>query len=279
MLTWRLWRALRHPDEDHPLFQHFLRQQIAIPGARFLRRLQALPERLALIASTLRAFVLIFMLLMIAITVTGGRDSLVVLLVPLTLVLVANGYGALVAFNVMSTIKTERQQGTYDLLALTPTGLGASNWLMATAWTQRLNVVERLATMRTLITVLLVLLSFMLYQNGIFTPVLGLALMLVLNIDAIQTVISGCLSGMLAQELGENSSPFVALALFAFVQIILVYLPVMLISIALFLALHRAIASAWLAEIVFSLVILVLLFVLREVIIRLMWRELERRLL
>ena len=227
----------------------------------------------------LRAFVAVFALLLIAITFTRGQDSLAVLLVPLTLVLVANGYGALVAFNVMNTIKAERQQGTYDLMALTPTGLGESNWLMATAWAQRLSVVERLATVRTLITVLLALLSFMLYQNGMLTPVLGLALMLALNVDAIQTVISGCLSGMLAQELGESSSPFIALALFAFVQIILVYLPVTLVMIALYVSLRSAVPSLLLADALLSAVLIGLPFAIREILFRLMRRELERRLL
>ena len=60
------------------------------------------------------------------------------LIAPLALLVASNVLGALIAFNIMSTINRERNQRTYDLLALTPMGLGAVNWLIAAACTQRL---------------------------------------------------------------------------------------------------------------------------------------------
>ena len=65
----------------------------------------------------------------------------------------------------MSTINREREQGTYDLLALTPAGLGSANWLIAAACAYRLNAVERLAQLRTLALTMLVLLLFLSFRG------------------------------------------------------------------------------------------------------------------
>lgn len=227
----------------------------------------------------LRVIIPASLVMLIVSSFTGTNDVPLFLLLPITFVVLTNLGSALLAFNVTSTLKRERQQNTYDLLALTPTGRGASNWLIATAWTRRLQVIERLGSLRTLMSVLVVLLSVIVSQNGGFTPMLAVGLMLALNFDAIQTVISGCLSGILAQELGESGSPFIALALFAFVQLILVYLPVTLVLIPLFIALRSTIPSVLLADALLSVILIGLPFAIREILFRLLWRELERRLL
>ena len=106
-----------------------------------------------------------------------------------------------------------------------------------------------------------------------------MALLVALNLDAIHSLIIGCLSGMLAQRFSEQGAPFAALAIFVFAQIIAVYLPVTAVVILILNALLRRGLERWQIDTVASLSALVLLFVLREVIIRLIWHDLEQRLL
>lgn len=256
LLTWRLWRALRSPEEGNPLFERVQGQPVDLPGKRLLKRFSPVTRVIDVLL-----------------------PAIVVVIAPVALLLASNLLGALIAFNVMSTIQREREQGTYELLALTPIGLGRVNWLIAAACTQRLNAVDRLAQFRTLAIITLVLLVFYLFGDGLVAVVALLAIMLTLNLDAIQSLILGCLSGMLAQAFSEQGAPFAALAIFAFVQIISVYLPVTAVGIVLFDLLHPSRRGVWNAYTEIALALLALLFVLREAIIQAMWRALERRLL
>jgi hypothetical protein len=254
LLTWRLWRALRSPDEDDPLFERMQTRSIELPGQRYLRPLTPVYHVFA------------FLLPVFAVIVA-----------PLALIIAANVLGGLVAFNIMSTINRERSQRTYDLLALTPIGLGAVNWLIAAACTERLNAIDRLSQFRTLAIITLILLMFYLLKDGVLASVAIIVLMVALNLDSIQTLIVGCLSGMLAQEFGDV--PFVALAIFAFVQIVAIYLPVTAVGILLFDILRRSQSSVLDTDSLTIVITLGLLFVLREIVIQIMWHELERRLL
>ena len=254
MLTWRLWRALRNPDEDNPLFERMQTRSVDIPGKRWLRPLTPLYHVFAFFIPVV-----------------------VVVIAPVALVIAANVLGALIAFNIMSTINRERNQRTYDLLALTPIGLGAVNWLIAAACTQRLDAIDRLSQFRTLAIITLILLMFYLVRGGLLASAAVVVLIIALNLDAIQTLIVGCLSGMLAQEFGDV--PFLALAIFVFIQIITVYLPVTAIAIVLFDVLRRSQSRALDTDSLTIVIVLGLLFALRELVIRLMWHELERRLL
>lgn len=260
VLTWRLWRALRFPDEGHPLFERVQEQAVELPGRRVWRRLTPIYR-----------------------IIDGLLPALIVVLAPVALPLVANALGALIAFNVMRVIQRERDGRTYDLLALLPMGLGAANWQIAAACAQRLNAVERLAQARTLAVITLVLLMFYLMRSG---PLASLSLLIgfvALNFDAIQSLIVGCLSGMLGQALGERGSPFAALTIFVFVQLILVYLPVTAAAILLLNAALPAALNGGDADTLplfgLALALLILVFALREAVIRLLWRLLERRLL
>ncbi len=260
MLTWRLWRALRYPDEGNPLFERVQAQRVDLPGKRLLRTLAPLYPAFSFVVT-----------------------AVMIVIAPVMVWLIANALGALLAYNLMSTINREREQHTYDLLALTPIGLGNANWQIAAASAHRLNAVERLAQMRTLALTPLVLLIFFSFRGTTFSPFTVVIVMIALNLDAIQTLIVGCLSGMLAQTFSEQGAPFAAVALFAFAQIIVVYLPVTSAAILLIdllpAMLPEALRERWIVELIAGGVTLGLLLVLREAVIRLMWRALERRLL
>ena len=255
-LTWRLWRALRSPEELNPLFERVQGQPVEMPGKKLLRPLQPVFHVLAVIL-----------------------PAILVVIAPAALLLTANLLGGLIAYNVMSTINREREQCTYDLLALTPMGLGRANWLIAEACTYRLNAVDRLAQVRTLAIIMLVLVIFYLLRFSVLTLVVMVAVITALNIDAIQSLILGGLSGMLAQKFSEQGAPYAALAIFAFIQIILVYLPITALGILIYDLSHPTRRSIWTIYTVIALVVLVLIFLWREIIIQIMWRALERRLL
>ena len=252
LLTWRLWQALRYPDEIHPLYQRMQAQPTDFPGLRLFSPLNRV------MAILLPA---------------------VVVVAPVVLLLAANILGAVVAFNVMSTIQREREQRTYDLLALTPMGLGRTNWLIAAACAYRLNAVDRLASLRSLALITVILLMLYLTSSGVLPALTVLVVFVALNLDAIQSLTIGCLSGMLAQIFREQGAPYAALALFIFAQIIAVYLPVTGAAILLFDALRHTLEDSWLGTSLVALSVLVLVFLLREAIIQVMWRALERRLL
>lgn len=257
MLTWRLWRALRYPDEGNPLFERVQAQLIAFPGLRLLRRISPLFQIFSLIL-----------------------PLIVIVVAPLALLAVSNLLGALAAFNVMHTINGERQRRTYDLLALLPMGLARANWQIAAGCVERIQAVERLAQIRTLAMTPLVLLIFYTFRSDTsFSPITVVIVLVALNLDAIQSLITGCLSGMLAQVFSEQGAPFAALAIFAFVQVIGVYLPVTVVTVLLIDFLLPTGQERWIVELIVGVVGLALLFALREVVIQVMWRALERRLL
>lgn len=277
LLTWRLWRALRFPDETHPLFQRLQAQPIQIPGLRLFVPIAEVVGGLARVA--LVVFILVGLLTLAAIGFRDDGAAALVFVPPLALVLVSNGFGALIAFNIMSTINREREQHTYELLGVTPMGLGAANWLIAAACAYRLNAVERMAQVRTLAVLVMILMVFISFQGTAYAPVTMLALLIALNLDAIHSLTIGCLSGMLAQVFTEKGAPFAALAIFAFAQIIAVYLPLTGLAILLTTLLRRMLADNWLGNALVAVSLLGLLFAVREAILQAMWRALERRLL
>ncbi len=257
LLTRRLWAALQEPDETHPLFGRIQAQTVRWPARTgLLRRFHRPLSWLAI-----------------------PFNALLVVIAPAALPVAVNLLGGLVAFNIMTTIERERAQATYDLLALTPAGRGQINWLIAVACVYRLRVIEQMSSLRTLAVLTIILLIFYSFQGTILTPPALLILLVALNLDALQTLIMACLSGMLAQEFSAQGAPYAALAIFAFVQIILVYLPVAAAVIVLVAALSWRHLDQWLIETAAAVLGLVLSFALREVIARLMWRELEQRLL
>ena len=254
MLTWRLWRALRYPDEDHPLFAR-LGGQRKRPTRWHFRRYQPLIDMIEAIAETAS-----------------------IVIAPVLLVIGANFLGAVVAFNITQAIQHEHERGTYDLLALTPFGRGVVSWQIAIICTDRLKAIRRLMRLRILALVTLVLLIMLSLSGIVFTPILLLMLIVALNLDAVQTLIVGCLSGMLAQETGSDTL-FAPIALFALVQLFVVYLPVILLILGLHQWLFPLQLDSWVGDGLVASAALIALFFLREAIIRLMWRELKRRLL
>jgi hypothetical protein len=254
-MTWRLWRALRAPEDDDPLFQRVRAQPLTIPGQKLLRPLMPIYQATAVITSVV-----------------------IIVIAPLALFFGANLFGAVLAFNIMNTINREREYGTYDLLALTPKGRGQINWLIAAACAYRLNLIDRLAELRILALITLVLLLLYSFQSEVLTPIAALGLLIALNLDGIQTLIIGCLSGMVAQRFEGQASkgsiaPFAALAIFVFLQIMVVFLPITVLFILL-LQMAR-----WEFDVIVVGSVLAALFIIREITLRLIWRDLERWLL
>ena len=253
--TWQLWDGLFNPPEHSAVFQHILRTPFPLPPAvrRTFNILSPIWRVIAPFARIILAFGALFVL-------------------PLG----ANLIGALFAYYVANFISRERERGTYDLLALTPAGEWDTAWTICLASVYRFNILDSLNFMRAMAILGVILLVF---------PVVGgssdgLALLITAGIavqfDAVQTIVIGCLCGMLGHTYSAsatNAGTWGA-ALFAAAQIA-VYIPATLVySLIVFVPGLRYSDIG----IVAPLMVLLLLFLLHELVIRLLWRNLRYRL-
>ena len=175
MVTWRLWQHLKTPTVHHPIH----RQIIALP--------------------TKPTPIIISILMLLAAPV---------LLIPLMLLL-STGYSLVWALGISELICTEQRKQRYDLLCLTPPGKAQIHLMICRARLHRHQAFSRLNSggtwlARALLGGLL-LVSFGLSQpffvdnpqtTGLEFIVIAAAAIL-LYIDHHQTVVMGCLIGMI----------------------------------------------------------------------------------
>lgn len=134
LLSWRLWRALNHPPAEHPLFWRTLHDRA--PETTADRR--GLFDRLVV-------FYLLFVVIMVfvigAINLSVNTPLLTLLVVLLALPIFApflavlrstlfSGliYGLQWADEISQSLSQERQNHTYELLSLLPSGVLAPSW-------------------------------------------------------------------------------------------------------------------------------------------------------
>ncbi|GAB4525155.1 MAG: hypothetical protein OHK0046_40660 [Anaerolineae bacterium] len=103
-MTWRLWRALRDPNQSHPIFQRTMTvYQPLVPPAYFW--------------------------------------ILQVFLAPLVffpfLIFPSTAYGLIWAYNISDEIAGAQRRGTFDLLALLPGGALTAIWMMSAGYLHR----------------------------------------------------------------------------------------------------------------------------------------------
>lgn len=255
MLTHTLWRALRHPSTEHPLFRRTV-----------LRRLDAIPclaWGVALIAAP-------------------------VLLLP-ALLLIGMTYGLIWAMMIAGLIARERTNGLFELLAVSPLGAFGTSWLICTACVHRGQAFDRIHNFGLWFARIIFALYIVAFTGfggrSVFTIssiqcgllwIIMLAVIAYMVIDHLQSIATGCLSGMLAPALSSDrlNARTAAFALFTGAQLA-VYLPGSLLIAALFPALNAAFTTGnTLQVIIFLLVIGLTLLAMREAALRLMWQRL-----
>lgn len=118
-LSWRIWRALRNPPRQHPLFRQVLAKTEAInprpTGAFFTWMFMC--TTLTFFWTTIFQWVLVFLLLLLL-----GFNTL---------------YGLRIAWSISGTIGDEKERQRYDLLAALPFGLFGTSWAISTGCLHR----------------------------------------------------------------------------------------------------------------------------------------------
>lgn len=280
--TWKLWRALKHPLADHPLF---LRVAVLPPSFETEARRNLMMTVLA---------VLLLPGLCVLLTVAPGI-IVAVFAMPI-LYVVFNGmiFGMVWAARISSAITREQQQQTYDVLSMTPAGALGAHWLISTGCVHRSGGFNRLQVISPeeffISTLAAIALSVERSQHVYVESVANIGLIQFLMIvvyvvvflvafylNHIQSVLNGVLIGMLIPSLSNNRLDS---QLYAFgTYLLLQFATLALIATIVFGLLPGLLPQRdILSNIVIALLGLGVFYVVREAVIRALWVILTRHL-
>ena len=271
MLTWRLWRALCSPPSTHPLFQ----RSTGLPSGT-----HHLVRQLQITVFYLGSCLILTLIWPLLVSNTPG-----VLIIG---VLSGNSlYAMICAKNISAAIAYEREQATYDLLCLLPTGaLGvglalSSAQMYRSPFFQTTRLIMRLlalALIGALGIALVFPLAVALSSEGGGTSavellvgiVQAIALALGLYIDYIQSLILAQMVGMLTPGYTHNrlNAQLVAASAFLSLQL-LTYIS----TLVLVFSLPPLIPSPVISTIAVPLLALIAFFAIREAFIAILWRQ------
>ena len=217
ILSWRLWRALNHPPACHPLFWRTLHH--VAPGVPVDRR--GLMDRLVV-------FYLLFVVIMIfvtgAINLTVNTPFMTLLIVLLALPIFApllavlrstlfSGmiYGIQWADEISQSLSQERENHTYELLSLLPSGVLAPSWAICMGCLYRSRRFQRMleqrgAMMRIIGSVGGMLVLMIAVNQGDWLKWAGLlgVILLTLHIDLVHSLVLSALIGLLIPHYGHS---------------------------------------------------------------------------
>lgn len=280
MITLRLWGALLNPPRDHPLYHHITR---ASPSAH-TPRLGVWIELVYLMSCCGLAFLWPLALPWLP------------LLVMSTLLLGNTLYSMTWAVSISQVIAREREQRTYDLLCLSPSGPLLVNWALCTGCVHRNRVFlwvyfgVRLIVTVLLVTLVIALPLALLSLSGrtvqqadldlLHTGVFALALTIVFFSDHVCSFVLAGLVGILASNDLRSSAEarlrvmagFLALQLLSYAGAVVGCL---LILPLLYLLSNRL---GWFAPLSLIPAGVVVFVIVREFVIRRYWRALLRGL-
>jgi hypothetical protein len=191
--------------------------------------------------------------------------------------IISNLIGLTFAYYVAVYLSREREHGTYDLLALTPAGEWDTTWTICLACIYRFRLLWQVNFLRVMAVLGIILLAFPLvteHGDGLGTLIMAA---IVLPLDAIQTIVAGCLCGILTQSYrGSSTNAGIgAAALFGAAQILCVYFP----AAAVYAVLISRGAPRFLnPDVTAPIVALAAIVVFHEIVIQVLWGTLRRRL-
>lgn len=278
--TWRLWRELRHPPGDHPLFWHYRWRVSAQPAPkrmaywRWLLLLALLLICASLFLMSPTAFILIVLI---------G-----VVLLPVAILLFNSMIiGSVWTHQISAALAREYQSGRYDLLSITPRGALGISWILGAgilhreSWMRTLARVVRLVSTVLLVTFLLVtvLVTVTLYsttddlqrrelQLTVLQSVLPLlALAGILWLDRIQATVTALLVGITLPMLLREVTAVRIVAVLAYcVAQVGGYMLIVLLALLLNIILQVLIGGV-LADVFLTFCVVLLYYVLREALI------------
>jgi hypothetical protein len=177
MISWRLWQALKHPPEEHPLYRHTLasaKRKVSVPargvsGSQqpsdvfpFGEQSFGQPGRVVVVQPSNSSRNTVYKVLAVLglgwfCCCSGG----VFVSLPALMLLLAVGtlYGAYTAVRISGNIAQEHEQGRDELLSLTPSGALGLSWAAVTGHLYRNNTFTRLRKWMPIACVVLTLLS------------------------------------------------------------------------------------------------------------------------
>lgn len=199
-MTRKLWRALRRPPATHPIF----RRTVLLPGRR-----------------SRRYFSWASMAITLVLSLSDFMPTLLLLLIPIVLLVSGVLYGIECSMRVSHAIASERQNGTYQLLAMCPPGALAVCWVICTSTVYRNREFERLheiiqASVNIALIGIIILFVLVVtistaaatpYNNGAFTPPMLMNIGVVFAVmywEFIQSVVLGCIIGILISTYTQN---------------------------------------------------------------------------
>jgi hypothetical protein len=225
--------------------------------------------------------------------------------VPALLMALGTVYGLYTALRISGIIASEREQGMYDLVSLTPPGALGYSWATSMGFLHRNTTYNRIRRWMRIIfigfTILMwIALSIIMFEivsargteiergrvmttiaqqqlTGVwYAMILGAAVYL----DFFHSMIAGLLVAMISPTYGRNRFEAQALTVAGFLGLqIATYLATLIFGFWLLPGLYHSLGlSGWLGEIVLAVMVLGLFFAIRETLIRLLWNVLVQRL-
>lgn len=276
MKTRTLWRSLQQPSEQHPVYARILsRDKTRLPDI-------PLPSFLLVLANLFRGIARFARQEIIA----PLAQVIAIGLAPLLLPLMSTLYGLTLSFNIAFSIGRAQQQHTYDLMGVTPAGTWGVSRAICTAYLTRFNVFERINTLRTY--AITIMLLFGLSVVGLATTPFGISLspitivitlLILVNLDSMQSVVLGCLSGMIAQTYRQNDFTPATRASGIFLTVHFGSYILIFGAFAIALNIYgRSGLQSLLGDVLIEGVFVLLFLGVRETAIWVMWRQLEAEL-
>lgn len=273
MLSWKLWRALCRPPDNHPLFLRVANAHTS--GSSILRTLKFTGFYLvACVLLTLAwPFILINPALVILFTAASANTI----------------YAMSWAARIGTAIAHERKQQTYDLICLMPVGTLGAGWALSAAHLHRSALFQNLRLLMhsltialigaliTSIPVFLTLASGSSASYGLFLLLdYGITITAAFYFDHIQSVTLAYLVGMITASIAHNR---INAQLWSVGAYLLLQISVYLLTLITGLVLLQAplYTNDRVRNAIMPLLWLAAFYMLREGLIRLMWRLLVHR--
>jgi hypothetical protein len=287
-MTWHLWRILQNPPRQHPLFWRTLQQP-----SNLLTPMGNLLVRILLIIGGL-SLVVLSPPLALVLLIYG------VVLLPLSVLMFSGiGYGIYGALTIATHLAQEHRHGRYELLQLTPAGAILIDVVVSAGCLHRRNRFQqvhklvRFTAYSLLIALSLVAgfiwLSLTYNPSGssnneaVVQQVFPIILFLLgacaaFYIDHIQTIITGCLVGMLTPYYTQSALEVrvMLVVLFAAVQMGVYGLSLAIVLIVSPVIQH-SIVDMPLAYVLTMMSAIGIFYTVRESVIRVLWRFLLRQ--
>lgn len=278
MTTWKIWRALHNPPALHPVFQ----RTVLLPPATGNQRT---PGWAGMVVNLVLAL---------------GQHSPTILLLLMPFILLFTGitYGIDCAIRVGSAIAKEHENDTFNLLSLSPSGALGASWAMCTSSLyhnrdfDRFHSIMRGTIIISIIVVLIIASLVIIAHSEQFSrasePTLPtvihiidlMTVMTALYFEYMQSTILGSLIGMFVPTYTQNriDTRIYTLGVFLLLQITTYFLAYLIGFVILPDLYDRLHIIGEHIESSLSLLRLAVFFMIREVMITLLWRALVERL-